>query len=278
MDNQRYESICAELDTLVKYGVSASSALANKEAPLDREYYADRIFSKLLCHAITLKRIIPTGLVPLKQGYSELWDISSACSLTRALIESFDALAYVSIEEIRDHEREFRILLWKLHSEERRSKMLELIGSSSPEFTRIKEDIIKLRNDVMQHNFFTTLDKGTQKKISNQKSPAFYLSHAEKNKRASLNHEYYNSCIIFLSSYVHTYPFSIHQLMKFRAGDEESLRLMSMPIQYTVGFLAKGIEGIRIVFGKRLPSMTDQESELCLIWTEILKNGISKIG
>lgn len=278
MDNNRYISICSEFDVLLKFGVSTSIALANKEADLDREYYADRIFSKLLCHAITLKKIIPTGLVPLGEGSTELWDISSAAALSRSLIESFDALSYVSIEEIDNHEREFRVLLWKLHSEERRSKMLELIGSNSPEIVSIKENIIRLREEVITHKHFSELDNGRQKKIRDGDSPAFYLSHAERNKRASVNHKYYNACIIFLSSYVHTYPFSIHQLMEFRAGNNESLRLMSMPIQYSIGFFAKALEGLRVIFGSRMPNMTDEETNICLRWCEILKRGISNIG
>lgn len=278
MDTKRYTLICSEFDTLIKFGVSASIALANKEAPLNREYYADRIFSKLLCHAITLKKIIPTGLVPLEKGCTELWDIASAAALSRSLIESFDALAYISVEEIENYEREFRVLLWKLHSEERRSKMLNLIGSNSTELVSIKENVIKLKDEVISHKYFTDLDNGKQKKIRTGDSPAFYLSHTERNKRASVNHEYYNACIIFLSSYVHTYPFSIHQLMEFRAGNKESLRLMSMPIQYAIGFLAKAIEGLRVIFGNRLPNMTDEETNLCLKWSQILKRGISNIG
>lgn len=274
MDNARYKSICSELDLFLDWGLKISSELSNKEAPRDRDYYGDRVFSKLLCHAITLRRIIPTGLVPEQQGETELWDISSACAITRALIEAFDALFYISIEDIKDSEREFRVTLWDLHSEERRLKKLELIQSKSPEVIDIKNKVDELRNNIVKHKFYGDLDNNAKKKIEKGETPAFYLSHLERNKRAHINHDYYNACIMFLSAYVHTFPFSINQLMQFKAGDPESLRLMSMPIQYSLGFFAKSIMGMHVIFGERLPNKPQEVSDLCAIWSGILENGI----
>lgn len=274
MDNSRYKSIRSEFDLLLNWGVKLSNALANKKAPLDRDYYADRVFSKLLCHAITLRRIIPTGLAPEQEGNTELWDISSACAITRALIESFDALFYISIEEIADPEREFRVMLWDLHSEERRLKKLELIESKSSEVMNIVDRVAELRKTVIEHNNFTMLDNGSKKKIEKGESPAFYLNHSERNKRAKINHSYYNACIMFLSAYVHTFPFSINQLMQFKAGDSESLRLMSLPVQYAIGFLAKSVDGMHVIFGNRIPSKPQEVSGLCEIWSGVLEQGI----
>ena len=274
MDNSRYKSICSELDLLLDWGVKLSRALANKEAPLDRDFYGDRVFSKLLCHAITLRRIIPTGLTPEQEGHTELWDISSACAITRSLIECFDALFYISIEELAEPERQFRVLLWDLHSEERRLKKLELIQSKSPEVIDIKNRVAELRKKVIEHNNYNILDNGAKKKIEKGESPAFYLSHSERNKRAKINHNYYNACIMFLSAYVHTFPFSINQLMQFKAGDNESLRLMSLPVQYSIGFLAKSINGMHVIFGSRIPSKPQEVSNLCEIWSGILEQGI----
>lgn len=278
MDDTRYKSICSELDLFINWGVNISNALSNKEAPMDRDYYGDRVFSKLLCHAITLRRIIPTGLIPEQNGQTELWDISSACAITRALIESFDALFYVAIEEVEDNEREFRILLWNLHSEERRLKKLDFIGSKAPEIIDIKNNVKELRKRVIEHKYFHELNKGIKKKIEKGETPAFCLSHSERNMRAFINHSYYNACIMFLSAYVHTYPFSINQLMEFKAGDAESLRLMSVPIQYALGFLAKSMEGMHVIFKDRLPNMPDNVSDLCSIWSGVIENGIQKIG
>lgn len=274
----RYKSICSDFDLLVSHGISISEALAGKESPTDREYYADRIFSKLLCHALTLRRIVPTGLVPTRPGNSELWDISSACALARALLEAFDALAYVSIEQVSDSEREFRLLLWKLHSGERRQEMLKLISSTAPGVSDVTNNVTTLRQQLTGHEFFLKAPDRIKKKVERGETPPFHLSHAERNTRAGVDHEYYKAAVMFLSCYVHTYPFSVHQLMEFQAGEPESLRLMSLPVQYATGFLAKAIEGTQVVFGYKLPSPSEKAAEVLSVWIRILGNGISKIG
>jgi len=278
MDDERYQSICSELDLLISHGARMSFGLANKPAPLDREFYSDRIFSKLLSHAITLRRIVPTGLTPKEEGGTELWDLSSTCALARALIESYDSLFYVAVDSITDEEREFRFLLWELHAEERRENKLNLIGSKHPRLLEITKEIETLRERVLGHDYYDKLDKNIKTKISNKRTPAFYLSHSERNKRASINHDYYNSCIMFLSSHVHTLPFSIQQLVEFRAGDKNSLQLISLPIQYAVGFLAKGIQGMEVIFDQRLPEKNKETADLCTIWSGILSDGITNIG
>ncbi len=274
----RYKTICTDFDTLVTYGIRVSTSLGGKNAPHDREYYADRIFSKLLCHAITLKHIVPTGLSPVAAGYSELWDVSSACAVSRALLEAYDTLAYVAIEDVQVGEREFRILLWKLHSAERRQKMLRLIGSTAPAVLEVDKNVTELRQKLTTHDFFDSVEAGLKRKARNGNVPPFHLSQAGRNKRAGVNHEYYNAALMFLSSYVHTHPFSVHQLMEFRAGDPESLRLMSSPVQYASGFLAKGIEGTSLVFGDIVPLPSEAESEIQSTWIEIIRNGFARVG
>lgn len=278
MDSLRYEAVCSEIDLLIDWGAVLSNSLANKDAPGDREYYGERVFSKLLCHAITLRRIIPTGLIPKQKGRSELWDISSVCTLARALIESYDAFFYIAEDEIEESEREFRLLLWNLHSEERRLKKLFLIGSKAPQIKEIKNTVADLRQRIVQHDFFSEINGSMQKKIGKHDAPAFYLSHSERNARASVNHDYYNSCIKFLSAYVHTFPFSINQLFKFKAGDPGSLQIMSLPIQYATGFLSKGILGMGHIFKGYVPEAPDEVSDLCLVWSGVIENGIQEIG
>jgi hypothetical protein len=56
--------------------------------------YAEIIFTKMVCHAISLRRISPT----FQNGSNpELWDIGAACAIARTLVESFDALAYIAL-------------------------------------------------------------------------------------------------------------------------------------------------------------------------------------
>lgn len=271
----RYQSIREEFDRLLAHGIEVANALAGKDATKDREFYADRIFSKLICHGVTLQRISPSAL---RTASAELWDISSSCAVARALIESFEALAYIAVEPVQEHEREFRILLWKLHAEERRQKMFALVGSTLPQVVEVDAAVLRLRDALLAHPFLSSTNEEISKKVAKGNTPPFHLNHAERNRRNGVNHDYYNVAYVFLSGYVHTLPFSIHQLMEFRAGSEESLRLMAMPLQYTSGFLAKGIDGMQSVFPSLLPLPNKTTQQAIDMWMTILRDGIRHLG
>lgn len=275
MIESRYRDLCAELDHLISHGHAISRAMSGKLIENQRQEYGDPLYGKLLAHAATVRRLLPSGLKPRTAGAVEVWDISSICTLARALIETYDALAYLAVEPVDTQERQFRVLLWNLHDQERREKMLGLIGSRSPEVSNIRQRVVALRHRVLTDASFQDLDPGTKKQIESKRAPPFHLSQRERNRRNGISHEYYNATEMFLSAYIHSFPFAIHQLMHFRAGDADSLQLLGIPVQYTLGFLSKGIEGMHAAFGNALPDMDENTSDVVDVWVEIVGKGVT---
>lgn len=270
-----YLGVCKKFDLLISYGMSVSNALSGKPVENVQQDYGIPIFSKMLCHAITLRRISPTGIKPKKGAGREIWDVSSACAISRAILEAYDALAYIAIEGVSDSERQFRVLLWELHAYERREKMLNLIGSTAPELEHIKSQVLDCRDKVTSHEWFELVDLNVKKKVKEFNAPATHLSQRVLNERNNVNLNYYNSTQMFLSAYVHTYPFSTQQLMNFRAGDPECLRLYSLPIQYACIFLARALDGMRVVFKGQVPDAEGETLDAVERWSRILKDGVS---
>jgi hypothetical protein len=245
----RYQEVRTDFRTLIEYGASLSEELANRVAPNDREFYASHIFAKLLGHSISLLHLSPSGLHPHNPRVTELWDLCSIGSLARVLIESFDALAYVAIHGISDKERTFRISLWRLHADE-----------------------------LMEHPMFSEASSQFRKNVSNGNSPPFHLSKEERCRLSGVSHEYYTAAYMHLSAYVHTFPFAIQQLEHFKAGDPGSLRILSVPIQYATGFLAKAIEGMQSVFPLTTTTASKSAEKTLGIWTGIVRAGVRDIG
>ncbi|MCQ8119860.1 hypothetical protein, partial [Methylomonas rosea] len=128
---KRYEEALTDLRLLILYAHSVSASIQGKEAADDQQYYASIIFSKIVSHAITLIRSVPKSLSISADSGAELWDLSSAACLARAILETNDALAYMADRIDEPEQLLLRIRIWELHDKEHRISMLESIHSSA---------------------------------------------------------------------------------------------------------------------------------------------------
>ena len=272
MESDRYEKILADLEILISVGSAVSDRLVGTMPKDVHQSYADPIFTKLLSHAISLYNLSPklSG-----EASSQLWDMPSACAIARCIIEAHDVLEYISFAAISDEERSFRVLIWKLHDQQRRSNMLNLIESDNSKAKTIHSDAIALVKKAEAHQWFTNISKNHQKRIREGNAPSFLLSQKDLNKINGVNHEYYVVATMTLSQYVHTLPMSVHQLMGFKAGTSEALHMSSMPIQYSLGFLARAILRMIEVFPNGYQKLNDQQLIVFDRWSSIVKNGVN---
>lgn len=271
----RYLDTYEEFTSLITYAVRLIDAQAGFDPHDDREFYAERIFSKLVCHALTLKKLSPT---PSPQQDHELWDISSNYAIARTLIETYEALSYIALDAVSPVEREFRVLLWQVHASERRLEMLHLIGSKNPEVSTVQFDLDANRARLLCHPFLATAGKSFAGKVRRGETQPFHNTRAERDAAANIDHDYHRAVVMHLSSHVHTHPFSVYQLFSFQAGDPECLRLMSIPVQYSCAFLAKALIGMKVLFSPRVPEPPIGLERAVSVWENLLMQGVKSAG
>lgn len=271
MKQDRYAEILGEFETLLRFGTEVSNRLVGTTPTEKHLSYADSIYTKLLCHAVSLHKLSPQIE---NTPEHELWDLPSACAIARCIIETHDVLGYMVFSEASAEERDFRLLLWRLHDQQRRSKMLHSIESQDPRAEEIHVRAKELNDETLNHPWFPRVVKNLQNKIKSGDAPAFLLSQREFNKANSVNHEYYTSATMWLSQYVHTFPMSIHQLSEFRAGTAEALHISSMPIQYTLGFLAVAIIKMAETFSANA-ELTEADAALFSKWCAVVEHGVT---
>lgn len=202
-----------------------------------------------------------------------MWDISSSYAIARTLVETYEALAYVALDRIEATEREFRFLLWTVHAEERRLEMLRLIRSKHREIAEIERKLNAARSAILRHPFAQSVAPGLVKKIERGETPPFHNSRADRDAASGIDNDYHRAVTMHLSSHVHTHPFSVQQLLSFQAGDPECLQLMSIPLQYSCGFLAKAIPGMIDLFGPRSPQVSEPLERALAVWNQGLATG-----
>ena len=270
MKPERYEALLGEFDALTDLGAAVSAKLVGTLPEPMHLNYLDAIFAKLLEHAICLRRIAPN----LSSNAAQIWPLASECAVARSLIEAHDVLCYMAHPGEGEDEREFRVLLWRLHDGHRRIKMVDAIGSSHPEAERIRSEAIKLQQQISTHRWFPRLSKEKQRKVASGDAPPFTLTQREMNERNEVNHDYHTAATMFLSQYVHTFPMSIHQLRAFRAGTDDALRMVAMPLQYACGFLASATIRMAETFPAGATRPRDDQAVAFMNWLNVVRRGV----
>ncbi|PMS17514.1 hypothetical protein C0Z16_36565 [Paraburkholderia rhynchosiae] len=275
MTVSRYTAILAEYDLILGEARGFSGRLTGRQVVDEHLKLAEIIFTKMVCHAISLRRISPT----LQNGSNpELWDIGAACAIARTLVESFDALGYIALQPVTDPEREMRILLWELHDKEHRLTMLDGIGAEGPDIEQLRDNAKKLRDAAMTHPFYGNLSRKVQQKIAASEAPAYIRIQSDRNQASGINHDYYLNVIMQLSQYVHTLPFALSQLRLTHAGDPGALQIMSLPLQYCMPFIAKAIEGMGQLWPALRTKMPEDTQRKIDLWILLAADGVKGAG
>ena len=275
VEQARYREVVRSFDGMLSHGLAVSQSLVGVEPGEPHLGFADPIFGKLLCHAISLRKLAPTSETASAE---QIWDLSSSCAIARALVESFDALAYIALAAVGAEELSFRLKLWQLHDQERRHKMLSSIGSTDPKAEEIRLNAERLQEEVVAHPYFEHISGNVKQKIRAFDAPAYHLSKRELCEASFVDHGYYTAATMFLSQYVHTLPMAVNQLSEFRAGDPEATRLMSLPMQYSMAFLAKSIEGMETVFAPARVTPTPEVARSLELWRSLARSGVRRVG
>jgi hypothetical protein len=166
----KYVKVIREFDAVLEYAKAVSQSLVGLQ-PADRFWgYAEQIFVKQLSHCITLRRLAPD---PLRRVTSELWDLPSISAVARCAIDAHDAFFYIVADSVMSTVRAFRLDVWKLHDKSRRLHMLTGIGSNNPMVDQVRAEKANLLQSVVNHEEFTKLAPGIQKKIREGDPPNF---------------------------------------------------------------------------------------------------------
>lgn len=161
-----------DLELLFSEAFEISIRTTGRGVGSQREYYASLIFTKIVLTLRAILKLLPKSSFD-KNGNLEVWDISSVNSLTRSLIDTYNVLFYLTVDNIPKNEKEFRFALWKYHSEKERLKMLELIPYQNQKLQSLRNEINDLRNELLESAFYKSLDFKERKRIEKRKKRGF---------------------------------------------------------------------------------------------------------
>jgi hypothetical protein len=269
---KKYQDSVRDFDAVIEHAKAVSNSLIGLKTPSTSASYGEQIFVSMLGQAMTLRRIAPD---PHKVSAEEFWDLPSMCAIARCIIEAHDSFMYIAASSVPEDQHEFRVALWRLHDKTRRLKMLTAIKSSRPEVEEIRSEVHSLTQSISQDPQFKSAKTEIRRKVNEGDPPAYHLSQRERCAAATLDYDYHNTVTMQLSQYVHTLPFALHQLFSFRAGSEETLGLMSLPIDYTLPFIARVTDQMRTQFPGRTPDPPARTARRLAFCNAIYERGVS---
>lgn len=269
-----YRTKVREYDAVLEHGKAASAAVTGLTLDAPHASYGGQIFVKLLAHCTALRRLAPD---PGQQPPRELWDLSSMAALARCVIEAHDAFEYIAGHPVSAVERGFRIRLWELHDATRRLKILAGVGSADPAVHGIRADAARLQLALDAHEHMAALPSELQAtlrlRLRRNDPPDFHLGRRQRCELSGVNADWHNALTMLLSQYVHTLPFSIHQLHQFQAGTPEALRLMAQPLVFALPFLARAILGVELLLPGRIPAPPSRTARTMAAWRQVAARG-----
>ncbi|HCA78876.1 MAG TPA: hypothetical protein DEP53_03995 [Bacteroidetes bacterium] len=268
---EEYSNVREELREVLSLAAKLSIATSGRTVSEWSHEYASYVFTKICCHGTSALSLAPTGLVPTQPGATELWDLSSLCAIVRALVDAYYAMYYIAVDNVSHEERSFREALWTFQAENKRLELLRLIKSKSPELGKLQGEVDRRKDVLIQHPLFTSLSPEKQKKARKGDLP-LHLTNSELSVRADIQPDYYRAVYRYLSSYVHTYPFSLSQLAQLRAGNPDSLLPISITLRYCLVFLCLAVRDFRILFPDVVNLSRPQVDQIVEKWVYVAAN------
>jgi len=268
---QKYLSTLDDLEHITGTAMTLSLETQNREVDSRRKQYCSYIFGKLIMHAIAVLLVRPNIERQLDKYESDLWDISSLATLTRAIVDSYYVFFYLGLDQASEDELEFRFHLWDYHGEKQRFDMLKKLKSLDPSMGKLENEVGDLKNKVIQNTFYQSLDPTKQRKIKKGEIAILY-SNSELSDRLGINSDYYKAIYNDLSAYIHGYPYALTQLAVFRSNDDESLHVINTTLKVCVGYVSLAVRDFLEIMPDQDNNVDERAKDLIETWDYVFKN------
>lgn len=242
--SDEYSEAKREHRVVCDFAAQLSSAVAGASVDDWHLEMASYLFSKICCHAISARKLAPSGLVPVEANTRELWDLSSICAIVRAEIDSYFALVYHAVDPVSREERELRRLLWEYHGEATRLRLIEQNRLASTDVSGFQKTVQASWRRLEAHGKFGAISVTTRNSIKEEQR-ARLSSSSDLARRADISSTYYKMVFDYLSCHLHAYGLAGKQLAVFRAGCPESLGLIENALNFSTAFLSVAIRDSR---------------------------------
>lgn len=261
-----YRSKVREFDAVLEHGKAVSAALVTYAPQAMYVAAGLKIFLKLVAHCSALRSLAPDGS---QAATAALADVSSMSALARCAVEAHDAFEYIAGHEATPAEHEFRLLLWELHDDTRRLKMIDEADEADPQVVALRTQARQRQAQLEGHEFLASLPAALQAALRQRTAqgdpPAFHLGQRQRCALSGVNAQWHQAVTMQLSQYAHTLPTSV-LLADTPPGTRQALRLTALPLMLTLPFLVRVTQTVAALAPDRAPEPPSRTARTMAVW------------
>lgn len=214
-------------DNVLKEAIILSKRLAGIPSPSSRHFYSSVLFTSMVVRGVSLINLAPFSSWSSKE--IEHWDYATCCNISRTMLENRLCFHYFCIEECTDEEWNCRWNILNLHDCTARIRLFTALNNID-QVDALSEQANELKDRLRNNVFFQCLKPGEQKTYLNGQK-AYMQPLEEIAEKTGTPRETFRWMYTFLSSHVHSLPFSF-----YRMGLEDSERGRGLPSSVEVTY------------------------------------------
>ncbi len=210
MDEKYYTDNLIKYSKTVNLAVKISRLGAGRQVE-DKTFWACILYTKMCVTGLSILILAPESEAAEKK-FSH-WDFSSLFSLTRNLMECYQTMFYLCVDNVASDELKARRKLFNLHDYYSRKKLFSFT-SEKKEDKGIEELVIK---ELVETGYFKTLDDKQQKHYLKGEN-AFFISREDIEERTGTDKNNFKLLYKLFSSNTHTFPMGFYGMIEAERG------------------------------------------------------------
>jgi hypothetical protein len=210
MDDKYYIDNLTKYSNSIHLAMKVSKHCAGRQVE-DKIFWACVLYTKICVTGLSVFILAPDSEIAEKK--IPHWDFSSLFSLTRNLMECYQTMFYLCVDNVSIDELTARRKLFNLHDYYSRKKMFSFTTDKS-EDKDIEEFVIK---ELTETNYFKTLDEKQQKHFLKGET-AFFLSREDIEEKTGTEKNDFKLLYKLFSSNTHSFPMGFYGMLEGGRG------------------------------------------------------------
>lgn len=257
MDDKHYYDNLNKYSKTIKVALKVSKLSAGRQVD-DKRVWACVLYTKMCVTGLSIQILSPDSEIAEKK--LPHWDFSSLFSLTRNLMECYQTLFYLCVDNVSSDELEARRRLFNLHDYYSRRKLFSSTSDNN-EDQEIEKFVIK---ELTETDYFKALEEKQQKHFLKGDN-AFFISREDIEEKTGSDKNDFKLLYKLFSSSTHSFPMGFYGMLEGSRGtgvkSDVEVGYSGLALDIAEQYIRQATKNMVDFFPDILDKLTEDEKE-----------------